>query len=75
MVVDKTKLEGCFVIQPRVFEDKRGYFFESFNSKTFKETTGIDINFVQENESFSTQGVLRGLHYQTGDHLRSVKFN
>ena len=67
MIKIDTKLEGCFVIEPTIFEDKRGYFFESFNQEKFNEAAGLDINFVQDNESYSTKGVLRGLHYQTGD--------
>lgn len=60
------KLKGCFVLQPRVFKDERGYFFESYNQKTFEELTGQKINFVQDNQSFSTYGTIRGLHFQTG---------
>lgn len=63
----ETKLKGCFIIEPKVFEDKRGYFFESFNQNKFNELLGYQINFVQDNESFSSKGVLRGLHYQTGE--------
>jgi dTDP-4-dehydrorhamnose 3,5-epimerase len=64
MKVIPTPLEGAFEIMPEVYEDERGYFFESFNREKFKEATGIDINFVQDNESFSSYGVIRGLHYQ-----------
>ncbi len=67
MKIQETKLKGSFVIEPKVFEDKRGYFFESFNKKEFKRQTDLEIDFVQDNESFSTKGVLRGLHYQIGD--------
>ena len=59
----KTEIPDLVVFEPRVFEDARGYFFESFNSKLF-EDAGINANFVQDNQSFSTKGVLRGLHYQ-----------
>jgi len=62
---------GCFVIQPKVIQDERGYFMESFNEKTFAEKTGLDVHFVQDNQSFSSKGVLRGLHYQTGDHAQA----
>ena len=62
----ETKLQGCFILEPKIFEDKRGYFFESFNTKTFQEKTNSDTVFIQDNESFSSKGVLRGLHYQTG---------
>jgi len=68
MNIEETKLKGCFIIEPKVFEDKRGYFFESFNQNKFNELLGYQINFVQDNESFSSKGVLRGLHYQTGEH-------
>lgn len=67
----ETKLEGCFIIEPKVFNDERGYFMESFNEKTFQQGTGTKINFVQDNQSFSRKGVLRGLHYQTGDHAQA----
>ena len=71
MIVKETILEGCFVIQPKVIQDKRGYFLESFNQAVFKEGLKRDINFVQDNESFSSKGVLRGLHYQIGDHAQA----
>jgi dTDP-4-dehydrorhamnose 3,5-epimerase len=63
----ETKLKGCFILEPRVFKDERGYFFESFNEKQFNEITGTSTYFVQDNQSFSSKGVLRGLHYQTGE--------
>lgn len=67
----KTKLEGCFILEPRVFKDERGCFFEAFNSRDFNEITGTKTTFVQDNESHSTKGVLRGLHYQTGEHAQA----
>lgn len=67
MNLKETRLEGCFIIEPKVFEDKRGYFCETFNQKTFNNQTGLVIDFVQDNESLSSKGVLRGLHYQKGD--------
>jgi len=67
MIIEQTNLKGCFVIKPNVFKDKRGWFFESFNVNTFNRETGIATNFVQDNESKSSKGVLRGLHFQTGD--------
>ena len=67
MVVEETSLEGCYVLSPNVFEDKRGYFFESFNKRKFEEVIGHTIDFVQDNQSFSTKGVLRGLHFQKGE--------
>lgn len=62
----KTKLEDCFVIEPTIFNDERGYFFESFNNNLFNKITGTNTVFVQDNESYSTKGVLRGLHFQKG---------
>ncbi|WP_104735099.1 dTDP-4-dehydrorhamnose 3,5-epimerase [Hanstruepera ponticola] len=67
MKVTETKLKGSFVIEPDIFKDNRGYFFESFNQKKFMLHTGLKIDFIQDNESFSTKGVLRGLHYQEGE--------
>ncbi|MBO0320988.1 dTDP-4-dehydrorhamnose 3,5-epimerase [Muricauda sp. CAU 1633] len=67
MQVTQTKLEGCFVVEPKVFQDQRGHFFESFNQRTFCEAIGQDVVFVQDNQSFSTRGVLRGLHFQEGE--------
>ena len=71
MKATETKLKGCFFIEPAVFKDTRGYFFESFNQNKFNELIGKDINFVQDNESFSSKGVLRGLHFQTGDYAQA----
>ena len=62
-----TKLEGCFVLEPNIIGDERGYFYESYNKNTFDRLTGLDVNFVQDNQSFSKRGVLRGLHYQYGE--------
>ena len=67
MKVTETKLKGCFVIEPRVFKDSRGYFFETFNQPKFEELTGQSGHFVQDNQSASTYGVIRGLHFQKGD--------
>lgn len=64
----ETKLKGAFVIEPKVFEDHRGYFFECYNTKTFNEQTGSEVKFVQDNESFSGYGTLRGLHFQALEH-------
>jgi dTDP-4-dehydrorhamnose 3,5-epimerase len=66
-----TGLEGCFVLEPKLFFDERGYFMESYNEKLFREKTGSDTHFIQDNQSFSTKGVLRGLHYQTGAHAQA----
>jgi dTDP-4-dehydrorhamnose 3,5-epimerase len=64
--VEETYLRGCFVITPKVFKDKRGYFLETFNAEAFTKKTGITTNFVQDNLSKSSIGVLRGLHFQKG---------
>jgi len=71
MTVTETKLKGCFVVEPKVFTDIRGYFFESFNQNKFSELIGQQIKFVQDNESFSSKGVLRGLHFQTGAYAQA----
>lgn len=71
MNILETNLEGCFIVEPTIFEDKRGYFFETFNTEKFKKLTKIETLFVQDNESYSTKGVLRGLHYQTGIHAQA----
>ena len=63
MKIIKTEIEGILIIEPRVFEDERGYFFESWSKDAF-ENIGLDINFVQDNQSFSSKGVVRGLHFQ-----------
>lgn len=67
MQVERTILKDCFIIKPTVYSDDRGYFFESFNKKRFEELTGLPGNFVQDNQSFSSYGVIRGLHAQSGD--------
>jgi len=71
MEVTQTKLEGCFILQPKIYADERGYFLETFNQKTFEEKTGLQINFVQDNESKSSYGVVRGLHFQNGEHAQA----
>ena len=71
MTATETKLKGCFIIEPKVFKDSRGYFFESFNQNKFNTLIGQEINFVQDNESFSSKGVLRGLHFQTGAYAQA----
>ena len=71
MIVTETKLKGCFVLEPAVFTDERGYFMESFNKERFNASIGASINFVQDNQSFSSRGVIRALHYQTGDHAQA----
>lgn len=66
----ETPIQGLLVYEPNVFEDARGYFFESFNQKVFDQM-GINTNFVQDNQSKSTFGVLRGLHYQLNPHAQA----
>jgi dTDP-4-dehydrorhamnose 3,5-epimerase len=64
MNVTQTSLTGVLLIEPKVFGDERGFFFESFNARAFREATGVTRDFVQDNHSHSRHGVLRGLHYQ-----------
>ena len=64
MKVTETPISNLLIVDPQVFEDDRGYFFESFNERKFSEILGMDIKFVQDNESFSSAGVVRGLHFQ-----------
>lgn len=66
----QTEIEGLFVFEPKVFEDSRGYFFESFNEKIFRQH-GIECSWVQDNQSSSTYGVIRGLHYQLYPHAQT----
>ena len=67
MEVIKTEIDGVLIIEPKVFGDHRGYFFESFNEREFSLKTGQELHFVQDNESKSCYGVVRGLHFQKGD--------
>lgn len=64
MKVIKTDIEGVLILEPQLFGDERGYFFESYNAETFAAQTGLKVDFVQDNESKSRYGVVRGLHYQ-----------
>mgnify|MGYP001561835722 CR=1 FL=1 len=66
-----TALEGCFLIEPKIINDERGYFMESFNEMAFQLGVGQPVHFVQDNQSFSSRGVLRGMHYQTGSHAQA----
>lgn len=65
MNIIKTEIPDVLILEPKVFGDHRGFFYESFNQKTFDEAIGYPVNFVQDNHSKSSKGVLRGLHYQT----------
>ncbi len=71
MEIIESPFLDCFVLKPRIIEDARGYFFESFNQKSFSDITNLDINFVQDNQSFSTYGVIRGLHAQADEHAQA----
>ena len=66
-----TALKDCFIIKPALFEDERGYFFESFNLQKFNKLSGLDIHFVQDNQAKSNYGILRGLHLQKGEHAQA----
>ena len=65
-----TSIPGLLVFEPKVFEDSRGYFYEAYNENVFRQE-GIDLRFVQDNQSFSTYGVIRGLHYQLNPHAQA----
>lgn len=71
MVVERTAIEGVLILRPRIFRDPRGYFLETFNQAEFNRATGSTTLFVQDNESASTKGVLRGLHLQVGEHAQA----
>ena len=70
MQVTALDIAGLFVFEPKVFADDRGAFFESFNATRFREATGLDVDFVQDNHSISKKGVVRGLHYQLAPHAQ-----
>ena len=70
MEIIKTDIEGLLIIKPQIFEDNRGYFFESYNKQSF-ENNGLDYNFIQDNESKSSFGVIRGLHYQLAPYAQT----
>lgn len=70
MNVIPTAIPDVLIIEPQVFGDERGFFYESFNQKAFNQATGLDVHFVQDNHSRSTKGVLRGLHYQLPPHAQ-----
>ena len=71
MEVLETNINGCFEINPKLIYDRRGYFYESFNVANFQAKTGLEVQFVQDNQSFSERGVLRGLHLQKGIHAQA----
>ncbi|WP_324720215.1 dTDP-4-dehydrorhamnose 3,5-epimerase [Salinimicrobium sp. HB62] len=69
--LEQTPLKDCFLLKPSVFRDHRGTFLESFSQRRFEEVTGLQIDFVQDNQSSSKKGVLRGLHFQKGKYAQS----
>lgn len=71
MNFNQTNALGCYSIEPQIIYDERGFFMESYNEKRLQEGIGQKVHFVQDNQSFSTKGVLRGLHYQTGIHAQA----
>ena len=71
MKIKETPLKDCYIIEPTVFEDDRGYFFEKYNEKRFEQETSLNGHFVQDNVSKSSYGVLRGLHLQKGEHAQA----
>lgn len=71
MQIEQTNLKDCFLIHNTIHGDERGYFFESFTRNKFQKETGLDINFVQDNQSKSSYGVLRGLHFQQGEYAQA----
>lgn len=71
MKLTETNISGLVVIEPDVFHDGRGCFFESFSARKFEELTGLKVYFVQDNESHSVYGTVRGLHFQTGTHAQA----
>ncbi|MFV0194113.1 dTDP-4-dehydrorhamnose 3,5-epimerase family protein [Empedobacter falsenii] len=73
MKATETKLKGCFILEPTVFEDSRGYFFESYNEGKLEEILGYKPHFVQDNQSRSSYGVVRGLHMQAGQFVQVIE--
>ncbi|MGI9552867.1 MAG: dTDP-4-dehydrorhamnose 3,5-epimerase [Aurantibacter sp.] len=71
MIAKETELKGCFILEPAVFTDDRGYFMESFNAARFNSAIGAEVRFIQDNQSFSSKGVIRALHYQVGEHAQA----
>lgn len=71
MRIINTEIEGVLIVEPTIHGDQRGYFFESFNERDFVAATGLDVRFVQDNESLSHRGVLRGLHFQKEPHAQA----
>ena len=71
MKLTQTAIKDCYLLQPQVFQDERGYFMETYNKKVFYQHTGLKVDFVQDNESMSNYGVIRGLHAQAGEQAQA----
>jgi dTDP-4-dehydrorhamnose 3,5-epimerase len=71
VTITETKIAGCFLLEPKIFRDERGVFFESYNRQEFEKQIGRPIRFVQDNHSISQKGVLRGLHFQKGEYAQA----
>lgn len=71
MKITTFDVPGLLLIEPKVFRDDRGYFFESYSQREFERTTGVKVNFVQDNQARSLHGVVRGLHFQKGEHAQA----
>jgi len=71
LIVEEIYLKGCYLIKPEVFEDERGFFMETFNKNAFEKEFALKLNFVQDNESLSKKGVLRGLHFQKEEYAQA----
>ena len=72
MIVTETKIKDLYIIEPKIFGDERGYFFEVYSERDFRKETGLDMHFVQDNESKSSKGVLRGLHFQKNPYSQAM---
>lgn len=71
MKITPAPLNGCLIVEPQIFRDERGYFFESFHAEKFRQHSGIQTHFVQDNQSFSSYGTIRGLHFQAEPHAQA----
>ena len=71
MQASETSLKDCYILEPTIFGDDRGYFFESYNKEKFESLIGKSVHFIQDNEAFSKKGALRGLHFQEGVHAQA----
>ncbi|MCC7029513.1 MAG: dTDP-4-dehydrorhamnose 3,5-epimerase [Chitinophagaceae bacterium] len=71
MKIIHTALRDCFILEPTIFKDNRGFFFESYNKRTFHALSGLDVEFVQDNQALSHYGTVRGLHYQEGEYAQA----